>query len=42
MMKWFPYDTENERYCTGIDYRLDEDVSFKSVRILTTRNAGRT
>ena len=29
------YDTEDERYSTGIDYRIDEDLSFKSVKILT-------
>lgn len=31
------YDTEDERYSTGVDYRLDGDVTFKSVRILTPK-----
>ena len=32
------YDTEDERYSTGVDYRLDKDISFKSVKILTEKN----
>ncbi len=31
------YDTEDERYSTGVDYRIDEDITFKSVKILTRK-----
>jgi len=31
------YDTEDERYSTGVDFRIDEDITFKSVQILTSK-----
>jgi len=31
------YDTGDERYSTGVDYRINEGIAFKSVKILTRK-----